>query len=53
MRFFFRGKDNQRPIDTVKRQQAEYKVSMTGHDYSDMRKCAVTLKVWLPEKVEI
>jgi hypothetical protein len=52
MNFFSRSKDNARPIDAVKQQRVEHKVSMTGKDYSDMQKCSVTLKVWLPESVE-
>lgn len=52
MRFFFRKKDEVPPIEAAKQQKATYKVNMTGHDYSDMRTCDVTLKVWLPESVE-
>lgn len=52
MNFFFRSKDDARPIDVVKQQRITYKVSMTGKEYSDMQQCKVTLKVWLPESVE-
>ena len=52
MNFFFRSKDNQRPIDAVKQQRVAYKVRMTDREYTDMRQCNITLKVWLPESVE-
>ena len=52
MNFFFRSKDTARPIEAVRQQRVEYKVNMTGKDYSGMQKCNVTLKVWLPESIE-
>lgn len=52
MKFFFRSKDKTRPTETAKQQKATYKVSMTGKDYSDMRRNDVALKVWLPESLE-
>jgi len=52
MNFFFRSKDNARPTETARQQKATYKVSMTGSNYSEMRRNDVTLKVWLPESVE-
>jgi predicted DNA-binding protein len=53
MRFFFRKKDEPRPVEAAKKQRAEYKVNMTGSNYSEMRQNDSTLKVWLPEAVEM
>jgi hypothetical protein len=51
MRFFFRKKDESRPIDAARRQRDGFVISMAG-DYSDMEKNTATLKVWLPESTE-
>ena len=51
MRFFFRKKDEPRPIVATKRQRDGFVIGMEGN-YSDMEKNTATLKVWLPESTE-
>lgn len=53
MDFFVRGKGNIRPVHSLSYQRREFKVAMTGRDYSELKECSLTLKVWLPEEVEV
>lgn len=47
MRFFFRNRDEPRPLP-----RREHAISMTGRDYGNLDGDQVVLKFWLPESIE-
>lgn len=47
MRFFFRKKDQPRPVEPP-----VYHVQLSGRNYEELDECDVALKFWMPESVE-
>lgn len=48
MRFFFRKKDQPRPVPPP----SQYRIVLSGRNYEELDECDVALKFWLPESVE-
>lgn len=48
MRFFFRKKDQPRPVEP----HDPFQIELSGRNYAELVKCDVALKFWLPESVE-
>lgn len=48
MRFFFRKKDQTRPVEVP----VEYRIKLSGRSYEELDECDAALKFWLPESVE-